>query len=455
MQKLIIIIFLLSSILWKNPLHAQIENDVEISDSIPGNVDQEKFEIKFFKALSERGIENFEKAIQTLSEIEETVKDEAIIYFQLGLNYADLEEYALALINLEKARTLKADDFNITEAIFEVYYNQEKYTSAIDEAQILVREDKEYQDILAELYFKSYQYEKALEYLDLSDKQFGYSPFKDDMRLEIFRTNNDYKSAISYYQKRYEIEPYNPFNLFYLAQFLASDKQYDKAISTTEELQKEHPLFSRVYVAQTAIFCQNNQPEKALKALETVVSDRLMEEIYKIEAIEHVKAYVDKHPEYQQQFINVLNTATQTAEDNASFLDLAEFYYETDKAKSLENYKKALSQNPQNFKILSAICVLEFKLEKYEDTINTADKALELFPAQVVFMIYKGQSLFNLQKYQEANDVFLEAEAYMFEQNETLLNLYSSISLTYEALQNESKANEYKQKAEKLKSELK
>lgn len=435
--------------------YAQIEDDVEVSDSIPGNINEETFKIKFFKALSERGIENYEKAIQTLNEIEQSVKDEAVVYFQLGLNYLDLENYRMSLIHLEKAKSLKPEDYNINEAIFKVYFNQNNYSSAIDEALILVKTNKQYLITIAELYFRKTDYKKALEYLDLADSEFGYSAYRDHMRKEVFKANSDLKMAITYYAERRELEPLNPLNGYRLANFLALDQQFNKAISATESLISEHPFFTRAYVAQTDIFARNNQPEKALEALNIVVSDRLLEETYKIEAIEYFKGYLDQHPEYQQQFIDVLNTATQTAEDNASFLDLAEFYFESDQEKSLENYKKALNQNPQDFKILSAICVLEFKLGLYNDAISTANLALEVFPSQVVFMIYKGQSLFNLKQYAEANTLFLEAVDYMFEENETLLNLYESIHLTYNALQNEEKANEYKQKAEKLKSELK
>ncbi len=455
MRNLNIILFLLCSLLGTTYNHAQIEDDVEVSDSIPGNIDEETFKIKFFKALSERGIENYEKAIQTLNEIEQSVKDEAIVYFQLGLNYLDLENYRMSLIHLEKAKTLKPEDVDINEAIFKVYFKQSNYSSAIDEALLLAKTNKDYLITLAELYFRTAEYQKALEYLDLSDSEFGYTAYRDNMRQEVFKAKSDLKMAVKYYSKRKELEPFNPFNLYRLANFLAEDQQFEKAISATQSLISEHPFFTRAYVAQTDIFIQNNQPEKAIEALKIVVSDRLLEETYKIEAIEYFKVYLEKHPEYQQQFIDVLNTATQTAEDNASFLDLAEFYFESDQQKSLENYKKALNQNPQDFKILSAICMLEFKLGLYNDAINTADKALEVFPSQVVFMIYKGQSLFNLEQYEEANTLFLEAVDYMFEENETLLNLYESIHLTYKALQNEAKAIEYKQKAEKLKSELK
>ncbi len=434
--------------------NAQIENDIEVSDSVQGNVEQEKFEQLLFKAISLRGIEDYEKAIQTLTEIEQGTKNEPVVYFQLGLNYFDTEEYNLSLINLEKARTLKPSDISITEAIFKVHKQQENYESAIQEAKTLVETDKVYFEILADLYFKTAEYDKAYDYLELADSAYGYNALRDNKRVLLFNTTQDYDLAVSYYRKRIELEPYNPYNYYRLATFLSESKEYKKAIEVTEELIEKHPHFNRVYVLQTIIYVRDNQPDDALKALKMVVTDRLLEENYKVEAIEIFKAYLNTHPEYQQQFIDVLNAATQTAEDNASYLDLAEFYFESDKPKSLENYYKALEQNPQNYKILSAISVLNFELQKFEEAVEITDQAFEIFPSQVIFMLYKGKSLLGLKQYEDAKSVLLEALDYMFEENAMMLDLYESLNSVYLALDENEKALEYQKKADKLKSQL-
>jgi len=434
--------------------NAQIENDIEVSDSVQGNVDQEKFEQLLFKAIAQRGIEDYEKAIQTLNEIEKEEQSEAIVYFQLGLNYTDIEAYKLSVINLEKARALKPSDSDITEAIFKAHNLQDNYQSAIEEAKTLVEVNKVYLEILADLYFKAEDYSKALAYLELADTELGYSASRDNKRVVLFNTTKQYDLAIEYYRKRKKLEPYNPYNPYRLATFLLENTDYKKAIDVTEELIHTHPYFLRVYVLQTNIYVRDNQPENALKALKKVVTDRLLEEKYKVEAIDVFKGYLEKHPEYQQQFIDVLNTATQTAEDNASYLDLAEFYFDTDKPRSLENYYKALEQNPQNYKILSAITVLNFELQNFEDVVKVSDQALDVFPSQAIFMVYKGRSLLGLNQYEASKSVLREALDYMYEENAMMLDLYQSLNKVYQALDDTAKALEYKNKADTLKSQL-
>ena len=50
-------------------LHAQIEQDIEEPDSLMNVDTKNEFQPLFFKALSERGIENYDKAVSTLEEI--------------------------------------------------------------------------------------------------------------------------------------------------------------------------------------------------------------------------------------------------------------------------------------------------------------------------------------------------------------------------------------------------
>jgi len=434
--------------------HAQIETEDVPQDSLPDLSLQDNFQPRFFKALSERGIENYDRAIDILKIIEKDVKDEPVVYFQLGLNYLDLEQYGMALLNLEKARKLKSENYDITEAIFKVRRAQKQYQSALDEAFKLVGKDKGYFEVIALLYMELQNYEKALNFLNISDQALGFSPAKDNIRQQIYSQYNKPEEAVKYYKQRETIEFYNPYNLYRLAIYQSRNRQTKDALISLEQLKIKHPEFSRVYVLETNIQLKNGAPEQALEALRIVVSDRFLEEKYKVEAIDYFKAFVETNPEYRDDFIQILDLASEKAEESATNLDLGLFYFETDKPKSLENFRKALKQNPQDFEILKRICVLEYQLGKLDEALNTAEKALEIYPTQVLFMLVKA-NVFNVQgQYNLAKSVLEEAEVYVFEENELMLMLYESLSVTYEGLGNPEKVEKYRMKVNNLKSKL-
>ncbi len=437
-----------------SPVYAQIEQNDIPQDSLPELNLENDFQDRFFKALAERGIENYDKAIDLLINIEEEVKDEPVVYYQMGLNYFDLEQFDLAQLNLEKARTLKPDDEDITEAVFNVKLKKNMYQSAIAEAAKLSKTNFEYLEVIASLYLKLQNFDKALFYLYMSEQALGYSVGKDNMREEIYRDYQNHDKAIKYYKERQDNEPYNPYNLYRLAYYQLQNNQLNEALMSLEKLKAQHPLFTKAYVLETDIHLKNNQPDKAFETLKVVVNDRFLEEIYKVEAIEYVKAFVAKNPEYREQFIQVLDMASQQAEDSATNLDLGLYYYDTDKPKSLVNFKKALEQNPQDYEILKRISILEYQLGRYEEALQTAEESLEIYPTQVVFMLVKANVLAAQTQYNEAKSVLEEAEMYIFEENEVMLMLYESLSQVYRGLGEAEQAKTYQNKADNLKSKL-
>lgn len=435
-------------------LLAQIKQNIEEPDSIMSADTKNEFQPLFFKALSERGIENYDKAVSTLEELMKDDQDKPEVYFQLGLNYFDLEQYNLALERFEKARELKPDDFDIQEAIFKVYEQQKKYDKAIDIAKTLAPKKPEYFEILANIYLITKQYQKALSALDKADDKQGYDVHKDQLREIIFKSYARPEVAVNYYEKRIDLEPFNPMNAYRLVSFLIKDKALEKALKESKLALESHPRFSRFYVLQVDIYLKLNQVDQAFKALETVVTDRFLEEKYKVDAIDRMKNYIESHPEFQRDFVQVLNIASQTAEDASSYLDLGLYYFESDKPKALDNFKKALAQNPQDFQIWKNIAVLQYQLSQFEELVETTNQALEIYPTQAVFMLIKGQSLIQLAQYNEAKTVLLEALSYLFEENEMMLDVYESLNLVYKNLNEIETAKTYQNKADELKQKL-
>ena len=455
MKKYFIIYFILFFGLFAgSKLFAQDEEMEIEQDSIADQNAANKFQEMFFKALSERGIENYDKAIEILSELEKVNTFEPAIYFQLGLNYFDIENYDSALLNYEKANKLKPEDYNIKEAIFKVYEQQKKYDQAIEIAQFLSLKDAEYHNTLANLFLITKQYQNALNSLNKAEESQGFDSYNDKLRVIIFEKYDKPQIAIDYYKRRIEEEPFNPLNDYRLAEFLVLKGNTEEAISTIQMALNKHPRFSRYYVLQIQIFTKTNQREKALAALESVVTDKFLEEKYKVEAINYFKAYVETHPDAENDFVQILDLASQSAKDNSSFLDLGLYYLETDKARSLENFKKAKAQNPQDFQILKYISVLHFQLNQYDEAIQIANESLEIYPTQAIFMLIKGESLVMLTQYNEAKSVLLDALSYVFEENEIMQRLYENLSQAYKGLNETEKATDYQNKANAIKKKL-
>ena len=447
--------FLFVGLLSGTLVFAQKETIEVEPDSLQIPKNDKKFQTLFFEALSDRGIENYDKAISTLLDLEQEFEDEPAVYFQLGLNYFEVENYDLALQYFKKTKKYKPNDYDLKVAIFKVYEQQKNYKKTIEVGQVLAKKEPKYHEILANIYLINNQYEKALESLNRADNKLGFNALRDKLRTVIYDAYQKPSLAIDYYTKRITEQPYNPLNAYWLTFYFIKNNQLDKALSVSNTALSKHPRFTRYYVLQTKIYLELEQPTEAISSLEAVVTDRFLEEKHKVEAINYFKAYVETHPEAQDDFVNLLNTASESAEESSSFLDLGLFYFETDKPNSLENFEKALKQNPQDFQILKYISVLQYQLSKYDEAINSTENALDIYPTQAIFMLVKGEALLKLAQYNEAKSVLLEALTYVFEENEMMLNFYQALGEVYTKLNETEKAQEYQNKANALQSKLK
>ena len=82
------------------PTYAQVDFNKRPDDDL-GNV-QDEFQELFFEALKQKGIENYERAIEALHKCLNLDSKKPVIYFELGKNYNKLKNFGAAEEQLKK-----------------------------------------------------------------------------------------------------------------------------------------------------------------------------------------------------------------------------------------------------------------------------------------------------------------------------------------------------------------
>ncbi|HBT11262.1 MAG TPA: hypothetical protein DEB18_18285, partial [Leeuwenhoekiella sp.] len=96
------------------------------------NVDEledvtDAFQESFFEALKQKGIENYDRAVQALDKCIALRPEEPILYFEKAKNLAALGQVQEAENNYLKALQLKPNQRDIMEALYEVYYARQDF----------------------------------------------------------------------------------------------------------------------------------------------------------------------------------------------------------------------------------------------------------------------------------------------------------------------------------------
>ena len=62
-----------------------------------------EFENHFYESLKQKGIENYDKAVEALEKCKDIQPENGIVYFELGKNFLSQKKYKDAYDNFEKA----------------------------------------------------------------------------------------------------------------------------------------------------------------------------------------------------------------------------------------------------------------------------------------------------------------------------------------------------------------
>ena len=113
---------------------------VLIAQEIQGPTDDlgdvsDAFQENFFEALKQKGIENYELALEALKKAEEAAKEDpdakAVVFFEMAKNLSKLKRYEEAEANFNKVLQARGDQLDVLEALYDLYYQQKNYEAAI------------------------------------------------------------------------------------------------------------------------------------------------------------------------------------------------------------------------------------------------------------------------------------------------------------------------------------
>ena len=149
-------------------------------DSIPAAKDlsEEKelrFQQFFFKALSEKSITNYDKAIKNLEQCNEILPNNLSVLFEFSKNYLLLNKTFEAKEYIRKALIQKPNDIWMLSHLVDVHKKERDFKSAIEVQQKVVKMDSSKRDDLIYLFLQDRDYPKAIALMNILESENGLS----------------------------------------------------------------------------------------------------------------------------------------------------------------------------------------------------------------------------------------------------------------------------------------
>ena len=450
-KKFYILILLIGILSIPQTSYAQVDFNKRPDDDL-GNVEDE-FQEYFFEALKQKGIENYDRAVDALQKCLNLNSKLPVIYFELGKNYNKLKNFGAAEDNLKKAIGMQPDNEWFLDELYDVYYQQEDINNAIKTIKQLVKYHPDYKEDLAALYVREERYKQALDLLDELDADLGISESRDAMRNDIYSITGNADDRIENLEERIANNPNNEDNHLKLIYRYSQIGDIKKAYKAAKHLIKVMPESKFVHLALYKFYLQDNKIEAAINSIKIALGSSDINADAKAKVLKDFVAFVANNPEYESNLIEI-TTIVDTDKNAQTHSDLGQYYLKAgDKAKALSNFKEALKQSPNDFKLIKDVLLLQLDIADFKAVVSDSEAAIELYPAQPILYLVNGVANNKLNNSAAAIDYLEMGLDYLVENLKMEADFYSELSIAYKAINNISKSEAFAKKAQAIKAQ--
>ena len=444
-----IVFFLFGLIIFPQINYAQIDFNKPPDDDL-GDV-SDAYQENFYEALKQKGIENYQRAVESLLKCLELDDSDPVIYFELGKNYNKLKNFGAAEDALRKAISKIPDNEWFLDELFVTYMSQKEFDKAIKTVKQLVKYHPDYKEDLANVYVQTGNYKDALKILDQLDEELGLDKERDILRNRIYNATGRKKDQIENLEERVDKNPESEETYLRLIYRYSENNDKKKAFETAKKLLEVNPKSELVHLALYKFYLDEGNADKAINSMKIALQSSQINPESKIKVLADFVKFVAKNQQYETDLVEVTTMLSKIESNGKTLVELAQYYLlKGDKQKALKFYKQALNKEEENFGILRNIILLHIDLEQFEEAEKKSDEGLEIFPSQPVLYLANGVALNYLNRSKDAIESLEMGLDYIIEDNKMEIDFYNQLAKAYTATNNLSKAKAFSDKAKKL-----
>jgi tetratricopeptide (TPR) repeat protein len=443
MKKRVLPIFLLGMTFIPHILLAQIEPEEVASIN-------NEFENNFYESLKQKGIENYDKAIESLDKCLAKEPNNLVVLFELGKNYLLQRNYSLAYSNFEKVVQLNPKNRWAWVGMYDVCYETKDYNRAIPIVEKLIEFKDDYKEDLVSLYMNTQQFDKALELINQLNETVGKSEKRELYKADILK-DAKYQSAEKFNLleqiKKFPKEESNYIALIYM---YSQSNQEEKALEIAQKLEKEIPTSDWAQVSLFKFHLNNNDGVQAVKAMNIVFPSTKIDSKIKHRMLNEFLIYTNNNPQFEADLDHAI--AYFDNDKNVEvYKEIAKYYFtKSHWMRAKKYFETQLKNNLEDVESQKLLLQTYIELQDFNALASKSEELTQYYPTQPDLYYYAGLSQNQLGNYKKAKDALEAGLDFVLDNDALEINFYLQLSESYQGLGDVKKKELYFAKANEL-----
>lgn len=365
----------------------------------------DEFENYYYESLKQKGIENYDKAIEALEKCKNIQPENPIVFFELGKNYLSQKKYKDAYDNFEKVTKIDPKNRWAWVGMYDVCYDTRDYNQAIVIVQKLVEFKPDYREDLVSLYMNTQQFDKALDLINELNETVGKSEKRELYKADILRDAKYQGSEKANLIDKIKKNPKDEANYIALIYMYSQSNQEEKALEIAKQLEKEIPSSDWAQVSLFKFHINNNDGDKAVKSMNTVLASDKIDKKIKHRILNEFLIFSKNNPQYDKDLDKAIGYFDNDKEVKVA-KEIAKFYQsKKDWSKAMKYYEMHLKNATDDMETILLLMQAYTENLQFDKLAKISEEQLQLFPTQPQLYYYNGLANNQLKNYKKAKDV--------------------------------------------------
>jgi tetratricopeptide (TPR) repeat protein len=413
-------------------------------------LENDEFQDNFYESLKQKGMENYDKAIESLEKCLSKQPKNATLFFEIGKNYLSLKKYKEAYFNFESATKIDPTNRWFWVGMYDVCYETSDFNKAIPIVEKLIEFKIDYKEDLVSLFMNTKQYDKALDLINELNQTVGKSEKRELYKADILQDSKYQGPEKSNLLDQIKKNPKEESNYIALIYLYSQSNQEEKALEIAKKLETEIPTSDWAQVSLFKFHINNNDGDKAVKSMEIVLASSKIDQKIKHRIFNEFLLFSINNPKYEANLDKAILYFSDDKEIKVA-KELGKFYTNKKEwAKAIKYFEMHLKSSDNDYD--SAILLLEAYTEmaEFEKIIEVANNWMQLFPSQPQFYYFSGLGNNQLKNFKKAKDALEMGLDYVLEDIALEINLNIQLGEAYNGLGDMKKKDMYFTKANEL-----
>jgi tetratricopeptide (TPR) repeat protein len=410
----------------------------------------DEFQESFFESLKQKGIENYDKAVEALEKCLKLKPNNPVVLSELGKNYLHLKKYKEAYDAYEKASQLEPKNRWYLAGMYDVTYETKDYNNSIALVQKLVPFDDSYKEDLTSLYMKTGQFDKALAMINELNESVGHSDKRDMYKADILKDSKYQGSEKDNLLEQIKKNPKEESNYIALIYLYSNSNQEQKAQEIAKQLETEIPSSDWAQVSLFKFHLNNNDGDKAVLSMNQALKSGKIDNKVKQRIINEFLIFTKNNPKYDADLEKAIGYVSDDKSVNAA-KEIGKFYQnKKDWVKAAKYYEIDAKNHPDDLETRIFMLQAYAENKQFDVLAKQSDALIELFPLQPELYYFSGLAYNQLKDFKKAKDTLEAGIDYLIDNRDMEINFNIQLGEAYNGLGDAKKKEQYFLKADQL-----